>query len=264
MRARLLLVVCMLLTGCGPGFGPESGAGEGPGRRQQELALTPQQELDLGRKAYREILSQYHGHILPLDDPKVEQSRRVTSRIIKATGIEPLQRETHLRLKGYRFEWEVNVLQSDQINAFCLPGGKIAVFTGLFRLVQNDDQLATVLSHEIAHALAHHASERVAREHGDSEGSSILGFFINKKHDREQEKEADHIGVFLMTFAGYDPRQAIVFWEHMAQAHAGRGVSAILSDHPTDEQRIRDMQEYVRMALAGKKAFDEGRVAPAR
>jgi predicted Zn-dependent protease len=254
----------MLLAGCGPGFGPESGAGEGPGHRRQNLALTPQQELDLGRRAYREILSQYRGRILPIDSPEVERCRHVTSRIIKATGIEPLQREIHLRLKGYRFEWEVNVLEDRQINAFCLPGGKIAVFSGLFRVVQNDDQLATVLSHEIAHALAHHASERIAREKGESEGGSMLSFFINKKHDREQEAEADRIGIFLMTFAGYDPRQAIAFWERMAQAHAGGGVPAILSDHPSDAQRIAAMQDNVRAAHAGKKAFDEGRIAPAR
>src|SRR5262249_31818251 len=149
-----------------------------------------------------------------------------------------------------------------QINAFCLPGGKIAVYTGLLRVVENDDQLATVLSHEIAHALAHHASERIARAKNVPGGESILSQLINKKHDREQEAEADKIGVFLMTFAGYDPREAVAFWERMQQAHQG-APPEILSDHPSDAHRIQAMQDNVRRAMAGKKAFDEGRIAPA-
>lgn len=259
----LVLSVLLIgsLAGCGD-LGGE-GAGEGPGRRRQELALTPQQELEVGRRAYREILEQYRGRILPADSTAVKRSRQVAARIVKAAGIEPLQREINLRLEGYRFEWEVNVLEDKQINAFCLPGGKIAVFSGLLRIVQDDDQLATVLAHEIAHALAHHASERIARAHNTPGGESILGQLTSKKHDREQEAEADKIGVFLMTFAGYDPREAIVFWERMQQAHQGGGPPEILSDHPSDARRIQAMKDNVRRAVAGKKAFDEGRIAPA-
>jgi predicted Zn-dependent protease len=256
-----LVGLVLLVSGCGVDFGPA--VGEGPGHRGQELALTPEQELEVGRRAYREILSQYRGRILSADSNEVGRSRQVTARVVKAVGIEPLRREINLHVEGYRFEWEVNVLEDRQINAFCLPGGKIAVFTGLFAVVQNDDQLATVLSHEISHALAHHASERIARARNTPGGESILNQFINKKHDREQEAEADKIGVFLMTFAGYDPREAIVFWENMQRAHRGGGPPAILSDHPTDAERIKDMQDYVRRALAGKRAFDEGRIAPA-
>jgi predicted Zn-dependent protease len=251
-------------AGCGPGFGPDGdeGGGEGPGHRRQKLALTPQQELEIGRKAYREILDKYRGKILPADSTEVKRARQVTARIVKAAGIEPLQREINLHLQGYRFEWEVNVLQDRQINAFCLPGGKIAVYTGLFRVVEDDDQLATVMSHEIAHALAHHASERIAT--AQREGGNPLSFLINKKHDREQEAEADKIGVFLMTFAGYDPREAITFWQRMQQAHqGGSGTPEILSDHPSDARRIEAMKDNVRRALAGKRAFDEGRIAPA-
>ncbi len=131
----------------------------------QTLALSPRQELALGRQAYKEVLSnpRKYGPVMPADRPECQRVRAIAQRIIHAAGIEPLQREINLR-KGYRFEWEVNVLDNEQVNAFCLPGGKIAVFHGLLRVVQNDDQLATVLSHEIAHALAHHSSERVARK----------------------------------------------------------------------------------------------------
>src|SRR5262249_60183886 len=82
----------------------------------------------------------------------------------QAGEVAPLRREMNLRLEGYTFEWEFNVLESPQVNAFCLPGGKVAVFTGLLPIAENDDELAVVLGHEIAHALAHHASERIARQ----------------------------------------------------------------------------------------------------
>jgi predicted Zn-dependent protease len=257
------LVFCLLALAPLAGCGDLNGAGEGPGHRSQRLALSPQQELDLGRQAYREILAKYRGRILPANDRRVQRSRQVTARVVKAAGIEPLQREINLRIAGYRFEWEVNVLDDRQINAFCLPGGKIAVYSGLFAVVQdNDDFLATVLSHEIAHALAHHASERIARQQNLPPAGQVLSELINKKHDREQEAEADKIGVFLMTFAGYDPRQAVVFWEKMAQAHRGGAPPEILSDHPSDAHRIEAMKDNVQRALAGKKAFDEGRIAP--
>jgi predicted Zn-dependent protease len=94
----------------------------------------------------------------------VQNVRRIASRIVRAAGIEPLQREINLHLAGYRFEWAANVIEDRRINAFCLPGGKIVVFTGIFPVADNNDQLAVVLSHEIAHALAHHSNERITRE----------------------------------------------------------------------------------------------------
>jgi metalloendopeptidase OMA1, mitochondrial len=263
-RAALIsLALLVSMSGCRPDFGTGAGGGEGPGRRRQELALTPEQELEVGRKAFQEVLTEYRGRVLPADSAEAKRARKVTARIVKAVGIEPLQREINLRLQGYRFEWETIVLKDKQVNAFCLPGGKIAVFTGLFAVAQNDDQLATVLSHEISHALAHHASERIARAHDAKEGSNIASFFLNKKYDREREAEADKIGVFLMTFAGYNPKEAIVFWQRMQQAHQGDGgTPEILSDHPSDARRIKSMEENVQRALAAKKAFDEGRIAP--
>src|SRR5262249_18314926 len=146
-----------------------------------------------------------------------------------------------------------------QINAFCLPAGKIIVFTGILPVAESDDQLATVLSHEIAHALAHHASERVAREQ-----SGVARLLARRAYDRAQESEADHIGLFLMTFADYDPNEAVVFWERMQTVHGPGGrIPEFLSDHPSDIRRIRDLQAWVPMALGGKRAFDEGRIAPA-
>jgi predicted Zn-dependent protease len=245
----LVLAASLSIAGC-------QREGEGPGHREQPLALTPQEELQLGRQAYDEILR--NAEVLT-GGPEVDQVYRVSRRVAQALRIEPLQQEINLHLSGYRFEWQYSVIASDQINAFCLPGGKIGVFTGLLRVVRNDDQLAAVIAHEIAHALAHHASERIARAR--STGNPLLTL----AYDRAQESEADHIGLFLMTFAGYDPGQAVVFWKEM-QAVAERGARRpeILSDHPSDTRRIRQLEDWVPMVKAAKRAYDEGRIASPR
>jgi predicted Zn-dependent protease len=268
----LLAGIALLGGGC------QRPEGEGPGGRQQYLALTPEQELSLGRQAYREILSKYE--VLPQNSPKVEQVRRVGSRIVRAAHIQPLLQEIRLHEEGYVFEWEFNVLEDRQINAFCLPGGKVGVFTGLFEVTHSsEDQLAVVLSHEIAHALAHHTSERLARAkmlhpaHQAAGGGlggqpeeqrrrliDLLTGLGTLAFERFQESEADHIGIFLMTFAGYDPREAVVFWENMSRASRGGHPPAILSDHPSDAQRIADIEKWVPMALGAKQAYDRGQV----
>jgi metalloendopeptidase OMA1, mitochondrial len=281
--ALLLLALWPLafgLLGCGE-VGTQV---EGPGHRRQVLALTPDQEVALGRKAYAEVLRK--SRVLPSDNPESRRVTRIGERIARAAEVEPLQREINLRVRGYRFEWEFHVLEDRQVNAFCMPGGKVAVFTGLLRVAENDDQLATVMSHEIAHALAHHASERVAREQLTQQALQVLSGtlgaidpedqrqligalaagaeFGSLKYERAQESEADHIGVFLMTFAGYDPDQAVAFWERMAAAmsHTGRPPE-ILSDHPSDEHRIAQLKMWVPQAKGAKRAFDQGRIAPA-
>jgi predicted Zn-dependent protease len=254
----LLALAVTALIGCDVGVpGENGGGGQGPGHRPQHLALRPDQELELGEQAYRQVLSESRGRVLPSDDPRVQKVRAIARRIVRAAGIEPLQREINLQLRGYRFEWEANVIADRRVNAFCLPGGKIVVYTGIFPVAENDDQLATVLSHEVAHALAHHSNERLTREE-----SGRVNILVNKAFDRKQESEADHIGIFLMTFAGYQPEEAVRLWVRMSQLHQGGSIPEFLSDHPSDQQRIRDMQRWVPMALAAKKAFDEGRIAP--
>jgi predicted Zn-dependent protease len=260
-QSAAVLLVCLLLSLPGCGQPPAPQGGEGPGHREQELALSPEQELELGRKAYREVLSE--AEVLPQNSPEVKRVAHVGERIAKTTKIEPLMREINLHVSEYRFEWEFNVLREKSVNAFCLPGGKVAVFTGLLRVVANDDQLAAVLGHEIAHALAHHTSERLARQ--DRQGGGLLAALRERRFDREQESEADHIGVFLMTFAGYDPREAVAFWQHMKRISDQQGqIPEILSDHPSDQRRIAQLEEWVPKAEAAKKAYDEKRIAPAR
>jgi metalloendopeptidase OMA1, mitochondrial len=247
---------CDFAPDAGPGYGS---GGSGPGHRPQRLALSPQEELEVGRQAYREVLSEMRGNILPADSPEVQRSRTVASRIAKTTRIRPLLREINIvrQVEGYQFEWEVNVVRDRQINAFCLPAGKIVVFSELLRFAPDDDELAAVLGHEIAHALAHHSSERIARE--QATGGGLTGIFGSLKFDRQQESEADHIGAFLMTFAGYDPAGAVRFWKRMEEAGPGGQIPEILSDHPSHAHRLRDLEQWAQAARAGKQAFDEGK-----
>ncbi len=245
----VVLAVTIGVAGCS-----SEPQGQGPGKREQILALTPAQELKIGQLALQKVLE----NATVIDSgPEVEQVRRVSERIIQAVGIEPLRREINLQVEDYQFEWEQVVLEEDQVNAFCLPGGKIVVLSGLMRIIQNDDQLATVIAHEVAHVLARHASERVARER--TAGHGILSLAYN----RQQESEADHIGVFLMTFAGYDPDESVEFWKQMQSAKgAGIHLPEVLSDHPSDARRMQQLQAWVTAAKAGKHAFDSGHIAP--
>jgi predicted Zn-dependent protease len=271
--AVMLLAV---VAGCGP-----TGGGEGPGHRSQRLLLSPEQELSLGEQAYQDILRKSH---VETGGPDVERVRRVGEKIVRAAEIEPLEREVNYRLHGYQWDWEFHVLEDPRVNAFCLPGGKVAVFSGLLPVAEDDDQLAVVLGHEIAHALAHHSNERIAREQyqelavraaggilgqmdPDHTGTLIrlLGGVSRMRglaYNRQQESEADHIGLFLMTFAGYNPEEAVRFWQRMAEIGAQRGrPPEILSDHPSDVRRIADIRKWIPSAEAAKRAFDEGRIA---
>jgi len=257
---RVVLASCLVcclatLVACAGGAVPpqEGGEkGEGPGHRAQYLALTPQQELELGNKAYEEVLHKYRDRIVRAGK-QAEAVKDVGERIVQAAQIKPLQREINLHFDERYMDWKFTLIDDDPVNAFCLPGGKVVVFTGLFNVVRDKDELAAVLGHEIGHALAHHASERVYR--GKDKGLSGRAF------DRAQESEADHIGVFLMTFAGFDPDANIRLWEDMAQRGGHSQVPEILSDHPSDAHRIGQMKQWVPFAKAALKAYKEGRIA---
>ncbi|WP_161967752.1 M48 family metallopeptidase [Fimbriiglobus ruber] len=257
-RALGLAMICAgMAAGCGRIGVPGADQTAGPGGREQPLALNPKQELALGHQSYEEVMSEYGDRVLSADSPETTRVRRIVDRLKEAADIEPLQREIELRVRGYRFDWEANVIRDKQVNAFCLPAGKIFVFTGILSFLRNDDDaVAAVLAHEMAHAQAHHSSERLARERA---GGNV---FQKLSYSRMQESEADHIGVFIMAFAGYDPDRAVAFWKRMTQAH--NGPPEFLSDHPSDEHRVQNLTAWAPKARAAKKAFDEGRITPPR
>jgi predicted Zn-dependent protease len=165
------------------------------------------------------------------------------------------------------WDWQFIVIDDPQtVNAFCLPGGRIAVYTGILPLTKDENGLAVVLGHETSHALAHHGAERmseaslvnaamgIASQSGASD-TQLQGFNLaygvgrGLPHSRKQESEADHIGLILMAKAGYDPQSAIDFWQRMAQEMAGKTPPAFLSDHPSDDQRIRKIKDGMPEAL---------------
>lgn len=198
----------------------------------------------------------------------------VGKRLAAATNI-------YLKRNGYEemlstLNWEFNVVESKQVNAFCMPGGKIVVYTGLLNLVGNathsDDELAAVMGHELSHALAKHGNERISNQMllqaggkllgaAIGSGTGAIGGLLNQAYGlgtqvgvllpfgRKQEYEADKMGLVLMAIVGYDPRYAVNFWKKMAQSKGGEQQSELLSTHPSDENRIKAIEAYLPTAL---------------
>src|SRR3546814_667054 len=180
--------------------------------------------------------------------------------------------ETYMRQNGYSeniegFQWEFNLVNSEQKNAFCMPGGKVAVYTGILTVCKTDAGIATVMGHEIAHAVAHHGGERmsqsmaamgvqlaanVALSEKDPQVvnafNSLYGVGANVGYllpnSRRQESEADRLGLIFMAMAGYDPAAAVGFWQRMSSG-GGQKPPEFLSTHPSDDRRIRDIQKHI-------------------
>lgn len=167
----------------------------------------------------------------------------------------------------YNFKWEFNLIQSKEVNAWCMPGGKVAVYSGILPVAQTDAGLATVLAHEIGHAIAHHAAERISQQMvaqgvggllGAGSGSSasvinqLYGIgtpLVLLSYSRNQESEADRLGLTFMAMAGYDPHEAVNFWQRMMKLNQGGSTPAFLSDHPSDAQRVADIQAHIPEAM---------------
>lgn len=179
--------------------------------------------------------------------------------------------EKYLKDNGYgdqyNFQWEFNLIQSKEVNAWCMPGGKVAVYSGILPITQTDAGLATVLAHEIGHAIAHHAAERISQQMiaqgvggliGSGSGSTtsvinqLYGIgtpLLLLSYSRNQESEADRLGLTFMAMAGYDPHEAVNFWQRMMKQNQGGSIPAFLSDHPSDAQRVADIQAHIPEAM---------------
>jgi predicted Zn-dependent protease len=222
--------------------------------------------IPIAAREYRQILAKEK---LSTNRAEIREVQEVGERISLAA-------EKYLALFGRSrdiagYRWEFNLIDSPEANAFCLPGGKVAVYSGLLPITQNEAGLAAVIGHEVAHAIAHHAAERASQRlltglggqildiglsaSGTSAGSSqaiMIAFGLGSQYgfllpfSRTHEKEADRIGLSLMAMAGYDPDEAIKFWDRMAKA-SGRGKSRLefLSTHPADQTRISNLRAFL-------------------
>jgi predicted Zn-dependent protease len=219
--------------------------------RTEHVRLTDQQQVQLGDQQYAKTLKQDRAAIIS-SGAAYKQVQRVAKRIEAVAGRDKPD-----------FDWKVTLLRKNEANAYCLPGGKIVVYTGILPVTQSDVALATVLGHEVAHATAEHAAERIEREHLTNVAAAIiaggvaftpgqylrvvalLGGADTLRFSRSQESEADHIGLVYMARAGYDPRAAVPFWQRMLRASKGKQPPEFLSDHPSDEHRIERIRQWL-------------------
>ncbi len=267
--------LAVALTACQTVQTTEAGA-VGVDRKQTMTSLVSSQEVEKqAAQQYAQVLAEAQKKNLLNQNPQqVQRVRAVAARLIPQVVV--------FRSDAAKWNWEVNVLTSKDINAWCMPGGKIAVYTGLIeRLKLTDDELAAVMGHEIAHALREHARERMGRqmatETATAVGAIALEIFTGVRLDpqlagtftqamfvlpnsRENEQESDFIGVELAARGGYDPRAALTLWQKMAQASGG-GTPEWLSTHPSSETRLRDLQGYVQKVMPLYEKADKSRAA---
>lgn len=195
--------------------------------------------------------------------------KRVGEKVSKAITIYLNKNGASKRIKG--FNWEFNLVQSNEVNAWCMPGGKVVVYTGILPITKDETGLAVVMGHEIAHAIARHGNERMSQQLVIQAGGMGLGAVIAEKpelaqqlflgaygvganlgslaYSRAHESEADKLGLVFMALAGYDPSAAVGFWERMAAQGGGGAPLQILSTHPSDATRIKQIKEFLPEAL---------------
>ncbi len=234
-----------------------------PVTNRKQLNLLPEEQLiTMSDTAYDLFLDT--NIVLNDNDPRVIQVRRVGNKIKEK--VEKYFNDHGLQSRLIGFDWQFNVVQDKLINAWCMPGGKVVVYTGILPLCSDDTLLAVVMGHEISHALARHGNERMSQQMafyglgqtlsvmmGDeaSKGSQIFlqaygiaSALGSLKYSRQHETEADKLGLIFMYMAGYNPEKAVLFWEKMS-ANGGAGVPEILSTHPSDETRIADIKAFL-------------------
>jgi predicted Zn-dependent protease len=259
------LVIAVVIGAIAIGAFAIKGCQRGPFGRAQVVALNPGQEAALGAQAYGEVLKKAQ---VVESGLVVEQVEDVTNRLIRATRNRDFLRLTKLDPARFEhFQWQVKVVRGKEVNAFCLPGGKMVVYTGILPVCRTDAGLATVMGHEIAHALGSHGAERMAQQRMTQIGLTAAGAGMGDmdyrqrvaimqvlnagaqfgilKYSRKHESEADHVGLLLMACAGYNPEESVKFWERMASASKGSRQPEFLSTHPSHETRIRDLMKWM-------------------
>ena len=226
------------------------------GKPSAVMRLVPAAQVErMAEQQYAQLLAQAREQraLAPEGHPQLVRLRAIAGRVITHAN--------RFNAKAERWQWEVNLIGSKQVNAFCMPGGKIAFYTGILdRLKLTDDEIASVMGHEVAHALREHARARIAKGQLTELGASVLGQIIGQgryadlfriggdlltlRFSREDETEADVIGLELAARAGYDPRAAVSLWQKM-QAADGRAPPQWLSTHPSSGSRIEEIERQL-------------------
>lgn len=264
MYARLVagVVVGVMATASGCETNPYTG-------RSQLLMTSVAEEMQMGAQAYDQVKSD--PKLKASQDPReIDPVKRVAARIVEAA-----KRSKYAEM-AKQFQWEVTVIKDDKTaNAFALPGGKMAVYTGIFPMAKTEAGLAAVMGHEVVHALARHGAERMSQGQltnmglqalgtaaGVGSGSQAIGQLtmaalgagaqvgVLLPFSRKHESEADYIGILLAADAGYDPREAVALWERMAQNSGGGAPSEFMSTHPSNETRIEQLKKWMPEAMA--------------
>ncbi len=254
----IILIACLFLSSC------------------TTVPLTGRQQLDfIPAETMLSMSYQQYGDFIKAnkqsaDQTKIQMVRTVGQRVQKAVEKYMADNNMSDRLSNYR--WEFSLIDSDEVNAWCMPGGKVVVYTGILPVAGDDKGLAVVMAHEIAHAIAQHGNERMSQGLLSNLGGTALSTALQKKpeetkqlwmtvfnvgtqygvllpYSRLHEGEADRLGLIFMAMAGYDPNAAVGFWERMSLAKQGEFNVEFLSTHPSDETRIRNIKASMPEAM---------------
>jgi predicted Zn-dependent protease len=259
LRVFISTIVCLSLTACSTV--PVTG--------RSQLNLIPGSSmLSMSAQQYGTFLKE---NKLSQNQQQVATVKRVGSRIQDA--VERYFASSGLQDYLKKYKWEFNLVEDKQVNAWCMPGGKVVVYTGILPVAKDDTGLAVVMGHEIAHAIAEHGNERMSQGLLAQLGGTALATALSTQPDatrqlwmsvygvgaqygalmpygRMQESEADHLGLVFMTMAGYDPNAAVTFWERMAAQKGGKAPPEFLSTHPADATRIANIKRLIPEVLA--------------
>ena len=266
MKISQLTLVMVMAIGVAALAGCETNPYTG---RSQLLMTSVSEEMKMGAQAYDQVKSD--PKMRPSQDPReIEPVKRVAARIVEAA-----KRSKYAEM-AKQFQWEVTIIKDDKTaNAFALPGGKMAVYTGIFSMAKTEAGLAAVMGHEVVHALARHGAERMSQGQltnatlqvvgaaaGAAGGGGMLGqaamaalgvgaqVGVLLPFSRKHESEADYIGILLAADAGYDPRESVALWERMGQMSGGGAPSEFMSTHPSHETRIDQLKKWMPEAMA--------------
>lgn len=236
------------------------------GRRQLNLIPTPSL-LSMSLQQYNQFLK---SHKISTDQNQNQMVEKVGASIQGA--VERYFRENNMAHELKNYAWEFNLVESEEVNAWCMPGGKVVVYMGILPITGDEAGLAVVVAHEIAHAVAAHGNERISQMLALQLGGMALSTAMAEKpettrqlwmtafgvgtqlgfilpYSRLQENEADRLGLIFMAMAGYDPHKAIEFWERMAQMKGNKALPEYLSTHPSDETRVRKIKGSIQEAM---------------